>query len=173
MLRPRRNEHKHGAWAGQRLLPEKLQKHWSLATLRGQVAPSGYPKPSGAGGSDPGVLALKAEGYTGLASGRYARVKGWADIELLPALRQHLRRDMHPERLALLELLEHLRAEEGEDEERLLQRCEGRVQVYVSQYPCVSCLAVFCQFRRRCPNIQLEVAFDNAWTTFCGQPRNR
>ncbi|CAK9117626.1 unnamed protein product [Durusdinium trenchii] len=97
--------------------------------------------------------------------------------ELLAPLRQHLRRDSHPERLALLELLSALEVECGEEQEvslhGRLQRCEGHVRIYVSQYPCVSCLAVFCQFRRWCPQIQMEVAFDNAWTSFCGRPRNR
>ncbi|CAE7456727.1 RAP, partial [Symbiodinium sp. CCMP2456] len=100
--------------------------------------------------------------------------------DLLAPLRQHLRRDTHPERLALLELMHAMaQAEADETLEELsdqslrdfLKKCEGAVQVYVSQYPCVSCLAVFCQFKHRCPKIGLEVAFDNAWTSFCGRPR--
>eukprot|EP00434_Breviolum_minutum_P015762 symbB.v1.2.013887.t1/scaffold997.1/size145858/6 len=94
--------------------------------------------------------------------------------DLLAPLRQHLRRDSHPERLALLELMASMieADESGKDVEVKLLPCEGSVRIYVSQYPCVSCLAVFCQFRRWCPNIELEVAFDNAWTSFCGRPRN-
>ncbi|CAE7402074.1 aidB [Symbiodinium necroappetens] len=100
--------------------------------------------------------------------------------DLLAPLRQHLRRDTHPERLALLELMHAMaQAEADETLEELsdqslrdfLKKCEGAAQVYVSQYPCVSCLAVFCQFKHRCPKIGLEVAFDNAWTSFCGRPR--
>ncbi|CAE8669265.1 unnamed protein product, partial [Polarella glacialis] len=90
--------------------------------------------------------------------------------ELLRPLRQHIRRDAHPERLALLELFEEIGGRQ-EEMRGALAGCRGWVQVYVTQYPCLSCLAVFCQFCRRCPQTQLEVDFDNAWTSLCGKPR--
>lgn len=124
------------------------------------------------------------EGRVYYAASQRAQARGVAapvvpkDVEeLLAPLRQHLRRDSHPERLALLELMASLQENTETQEENAawlvqLQNCQGSVHVYVSQYPCVSCLAVFCQFRRWCPNIELEVAFDNAWSSFCGAPRN-
>ena len=45
---------------------------------------------------------------------------------MLAPLRQHLRRDSHPERLALLELLNALEEDLG--------ACEGSVKIYVSQW---------------------------------------
>lgn len=89
--------------------------------------------------------------------------------ELLQPLRQHVRRDMHPERVALLELFEQVLC--SDPGEASLADLQGSVCVYVSQYPCVSCLGVLCQAARRCPGTTFAVDFDNAWTSHCGQPR--
>eukprot|EP00933_Yihiella_yeosuensis_P022401 TRINITY_DN17644_c0_g1_i1.p1 TRINITY_DN17644_c0_g1~~TRINITY_DN17644_c0_g1_i1.p1 ORF type:complete len:907 (-),score=151.30 TRINITY_DN17644_c0_g1_i1:208-2577(-) len=120
--------------------------------------------------------------YRALRAGDGLTTSSKAVEELLCPLRQHLRRDGHPERQALVELLSSILGleEEGDDLGRehmeqdspcILANCKGSVKVYVTQHPCLSCLAVFCQFRRRCPKISLQVEFDSAWATFCGQSR--
>jgi len=109
--------------------------------------------------------------------------------DLLRPLQQQVSRSMHPERLALLELLVAIllafpQADWGIQgnkalsnltappaDSSILAACKGEVRTYVSQFPCMSCLVIFCQFRRRCPGVRLEVDFDNAWTSFCGEAR--
>lgn len=84
------------------LMPfNKLQPPGSPPAPLGDAPKTGCGLPGFQAGFDPGSPRIGTE-------------------ELLPALRQHLRRDMHPERLALLELLEHLRAEARMPRRRLL-----------------------------------------------------
>ncbi|CAE8590635.1 unnamed protein product [Polarella glacialis] len=107
---------------------------------------------------------------------------------LLRPLRQHPRRDLHPERMALLELFAKMLTDRqgqpgscqaGEDSaaeveikvKALLVKCRGAVRIYISQYPCISCLGVMCQAARHCPMIAFAVDFDNAWKTHFGRPR--
>eukprot|EP00811_Abedinium_folium_P033485 NODE_6444_length_1672_cov_2.939806.p1 GENE.NODE_6444_length_1672_cov_2.939806~~NODE_6444_length_1672_cov_2.939806.p1 ORF type:complete len:465 (+),score=154.65 NODE_6444_length_1672_cov_2.939806:113-1396(+) len=96
--------------------------------------------------------------------------------ELLRPFVQQTRRDMHPERVALLELLSdavRCLPEDGgpADYGALLASYEGSVQLYVSHYPCISCLAIFCQFLRRLPGAHLDFDYDDAWQVCCGVSR--
>lgn len=121
-------------------------------------------------------LQLEAKSLSVSSAGRVFRAS-WTDgiddhiKELLQPLRQHIKRDMHPERVALLELIDEA-ARAGIAGEDSLRALRGSVRMYVSQYPCVSCLGVFCQLVRRCPCVTLEVDFDSAWSTHFGQPRH-
>lgn len=38
----------------------------------------------------------------------------------------------------------------------------GHLRLYVTHFPCLSCVAVMCQFQRRFPGVRLEVGFDVA-----------
>lgn len=105
-------------------------------------------------------------------------VSSWSEAisdeikDMLRPLRQHIKRDMHPERVALLELLDNAgKVIEGGVGAIKKEGLEGRINIYVSQYPCISCLGIFCQLMRWCPKVELEIDFDNAWATCCGIPR--
>lgn len=118
-------------------------------------------------------------------TGRYSRIDASSNGSTIPkispsieellrplkASRPKLKRDGHPERQGLLVLLSELAEGTGLCTEEILDASQGIVQIYIGHYPCISCLAVFCQLQRRCPKIQLQVDFDNAWTTFFGRQR--
>eukprot|EP00927_Polykrikos_kofoidii_P049438 TRINITY_DN43489_c0_g1_i1.p1 TRINITY_DN43489_c0_g1~~TRINITY_DN43489_c0_g1_i1.p1 ORF type:complete len:1083 (+),score=150.64 TRINITY_DN43489_c0_g1_i1:201-3449(+) len=80
---------------------------------------------------------------------------------LRPTFRQHGRQD-HAERVALLFILATVlnacRAGTG-----VLDALSGTVRLYVSHFPCTSCLGVLGQFARQVPRAQLEICFDDAW----------
>ncbi|CAD7972396.1 unnamed protein product [Amoebophrya sp. A25] len=42
----------------------------------------------------------------------------------------------------------------------------GSIRLYVSHYPCISCLSALCQFSWRFPNIRISLAWDSEWTRF-------
>ena len=109
---------------------------------------------------------------------------GWSENvaddvkELLHPFTQIIKRDMHSERVALLELLDAVlqraaaQPEPGAGRDAVLAACEGSLQVYLSHFPSLSSVAVFCQFLRRCPRVRLTFGFDDAWLSCCGQPRS-
>lgn len=70
----------------------------------------------------------------------------------------------HAERRALVSLLRMAAAAFGGVE--ALPSVRGIVQLYVTHYPCISCLAVIAQFVWRLPGVSLYVDFDNAWKTW-------
>merc|ERR1719401_1547512 len=39
--------------------------------------------------------------------------------------------------------------------------CSGTIQMYISHFPCISCIAIFCQFIRFFPGVRLEMDFDD------------
>jgi len=81
---------------------------------------------------------------------------------LLQPTFRHMARDDHAERGALLwvvlRALDACRAGTG-----ALSELAGSVRLYVSHFPCMSCLAVLGQFARLAPCASLEAAFDDAW----------
>jgi len=95
----------------------------------------------------------------------HAGVAPEVDTEVQNMLRstvRHMERDNHAERAALLSLVL-----------RLLNTCRagttalrdmvGTVRLYVSHFPCTSCVGVLGQFVRLMPKARLEIAFDDAW----------
>lgn len=115
-------------------------------------------------------------------------LSGWSEgideelKELLHPFMQMTRRDMCAERVAMLELLDAMlklqmkhagvfKPELPSDYEVLLRPYEGFLNLYLSHFPSLSSMAVFCQFQRRLPKVQLRFDFDNAWLTCCGVPR--
>lgn len=82
--------------------------------------------------------------------------------ELLQATFRHMARDDHAERAALLHILINALDVCGMDAEALGE-VTGKVRLYVSHFPCVSCLGVLGQFARHLRSTVLEVAFDDAW----------
>lgn len=125
----------------------------------------------GEGHSNGGALRLLEEGRV--------FVSGWSEgvgqdvKELLHAFTQIIKRDMHAERVALLELVDTMvrRAPGRAAHQAALAAYAGTVQLYLSHFPSLSSLAVFCQFLRRCSGVQLAFDFDDAWRTCCGSPR--
>lgn len=94
-----------------------------------------------------------------------AGVPSEADEEVRALLRptfRHMARDDHAERAALLwvtlQALDACRAGTG-----ALADLAGAARLYVSHFPCLSCVAVLGQFARLAPGALLEVAFDDAW----------
>lgn len=80
---------------------------------------------------------------------------------LRPTFR-HMARDDHAERAALLcvvlAALDECRAGAA-----ALVELVGSVWLYVTHFPCMSCLAVLGQFARHVPCPSLEASFDDAW----------
>mmetsp|Transcript_57640 Transcript_57640/g.106052 ORF Transcript_57640/g.106052 Transcript_57640/m.106052 type:complete len:230 (+) Transcript_57640:196-885(+) len=80
---------------------------------------------------------------------------------LQPTFR-HMARDDHAERAALLWVtafvLNGCRAGTG-----VLGELVGAVRLYISHFPCLSCVAVLGQFARHMPMPRFEVAYDDAW----------
>eukprot|EP00930_Biecheleria_cincta_P088911 TRINITY_DN78177_c0_g1_i1.p1 TRINITY_DN78177_c0_g1~~TRINITY_DN78177_c0_g1_i1.p1 ORF type:complete len:350 (-),score=28.08 TRINITY_DN78177_c0_g1_i1:23-1042(-) len=76
---------------------------------------------------------------------------------LLPVFVEH-DRSAHAERMALLMLGDLVKAAGG----RLYPDSPigGAVSVYCSHTPCISCMAVFCQFKRQLPRVGLQICFD-------------
>lgn len=83
-------------------------------------------------------------------------------LEMLQPIFSHINRDDHSERAAFLHLSRLLLKRcgwSGTDD------CSGWLRIYVSHFPCISCVAVTCQFVRFFPAIRLEMDFDNMWKT--------
>lgn len=82
--------------------------------------------------------------------------------EMLQPIFSHINRDDHSERAAFLHLSRSLLKRcgwEGSD------NCSGWLRLYITHFPCISCVAVTCQFVRFFPAIRLELDFDNMWKT--------
>merc|ERR1712183_676749 len=64
----------------------------------------------------------------------------------------------HAERRAMLAVLRKAASRIGEE---AWGRVCGRLLLYVSHYPCISCLVVFAQMSRHLPKVRLVVDFDD------------
>lgn len=87
----------------------------------------------------------------------YAAEKPGVSEWLLPVFVEH-DRSSHAERMALLSMGEVIKANGGQLHPEAAVR--GVATVYASHTPCISCLAVFCQFKRKLPNVRLYFIFD-------------
>jgi len=76
--------------------------------------------------------------------------------DALRPLFRHSRGVDHAERVALLSLLRTIVSNLTANWEE----CTGTMQLYVSHFPCISCVALFCQLTS-CSGIKLEVDFDS------------
>eukprot|EP00418_Pyrodinium_bahamense_P023674 CAMPEP_0179150316 /NCGR_PEP_ID=MMETSP0796-20121207/72894_1 /TAXON_ID=73915 /ORGANISM="Pyrodinium bahamense, Strain pbaha01" /LENGTH=124 /DNA_ID=CAMNT_0020851277 /DNA_START=99 /DNA_END=473 /DNA_ORIENTATION=+ len=72
--------------------------------------------------------------------------------EMLQPIFSHINRDDHSERAAFLHMAR-------------VDDCDGWLRLYISHFPCISCVAVSCQFVRFFPAIRLQMDFDNMWKT--------
>lgn len=72
------------------------------------------------------------------------------------------------ERVALLEIVEEARNEFGDE---CLQNLSGWVRLYHSHHTSVTGIAIFCQFKRHMPHVNLELDYDSAWHSWGGEPR--
>lgn len=81
---------------------------------------------------------------------------------LLQSTFRHMSRDDHAERAALLHVLINALEVCGLDDGGLFE-FTGEVRLYISHFPCVSCLGVLGQFARLMHSALLLVAFDDAW----------
>merc|ERR1712232_255056 len=92
---------------------------------------------------------------------------GVEDLDLLlrPIRAKH-GRNGHAERVALIRVLQ---LAPFVCTNRSSSSCEfsafGTVRLFISRWPCTSCLAVFCQWRALFPHVQLFVAFDDKVST--------
>jgi len=80
---------------------------------------------------------------------------------LLPPFAHH-NRAAHAERHALLRLLAELLGAKrtgasASDADMMVM--SGDVWLFATHTPCISCLAVFCQFRRLLPGVRLHISF--------------
>jgi len=97
------------------------------------------------------------------SSGTQGRVVGFANVAgtgVLPPVFIEHDRSQHAERQALLSLT-HSAAVDGAPAAQAA-RCGGAAWLYVCAVPCMSCLAVSCQFAAALGRRPLRVAFD-AW----------
>mmetsp|Transcript_56491 Transcript_56491/g.175162 ORF Transcript_56491/g.175162 Transcript_56491/m.175162 type:complete len:204 (-) Transcript_56491:109-720(-) len=82
--------------------------------------------------------------------------------DMLQPVFQHIHRDDHTERRAFLSI-----------SRAIVNRCgyegipdvSGRIAMYIAHFPCISCVAVICQFIRFFPCVRLDMDFDNMWKT--------
>lgn len=95
----------------------------------------------------------------------HAGVPAEADGEVCMLLQptfRHMARDDHAERAAMLSVtssvLNTCRSGSG-----VLAKITGIIRLYISHFPCLSCVAVLGQFARLAPLMMLEAAYDNAW----------
>lgn len=101
-----------------------------------------------------------AEAPTSLCRRRpfgYAAEKPGVSEWLLPVFVEH-DRSSHAERMALISVGEIIKQAGGKLHPDSAIR--GSTAVYASHTPCISCLAVFCQFKRKLPNVKLYFLFD-------------
>lgn len=110
-----------------------------------------------------------------LEPGRVVRFGALPGGELRPVSFDH-NRSGHAERVALLSVLDSVRASEKRLRRRTLSQPSaidagpaslatevvGHVRLFATHTPCISCLAVLAQFSRRLPNLSIAVAFDDA-----------
>lgn len=95
--------------------------------------------------------------YSGIPRNLHPRLH-----EMLQAVFEHINRDDHTERRAFLSL-----------SRAIVNRCgfggipdvSGCISMYIAHFPCISCIAVVCQFIRFFPSVRLEMDFDNMWKT--------
>ncbi|CAJ1340766.1 unnamed protein product [Effrenium voratum] len=80
---------------------------------------------------------------------------------LMPVF-SHIHRDDHCERACLLHHARAIVRRCGYDG---MADCSGYVRMYVSHFPCISCVAVICQFIRFFPSVRFELDYDNMWRT--------
>lgn len=80
---------------------------------------------------------------------------------LQPTFRQ-IARDDHAERAAMLSVTASL-FNACQADVRALAQVTGTVRLYVSHFPCLSCVAVLGQFSRLASSLELEAAYDDAW----------
>mmetsp|Transcript_99115 Transcript_99115/g.171866 ORF Transcript_99115/g.171866 Transcript_99115/m.171866 type:complete len:202 (+) Transcript_99115:135-740(+) len=82
--------------------------------------------------------------------------------EMLQSIFEHIHRDDHTERRAFLSLARAVVRRCGFEG---LPDVSGHVGMYIAHFPCISCLAVICQFIRYFPAVRLDMDFDNMWKT--------
>ncbi|CAE8616248.1 unnamed protein product [Polarella glacialis] len=79
---------------------------------------------------------------------------------LLPIFVEH-DRAAHAERQALLHVTNMILAGQNEMEDGRRSDVRGEVRLLGVHTPCISCLAVFCQFKAIFPNVDLQISFDD------------
>lgn len=82
---------------------------------------------------------------------------------MLEPLFLHVERSGHAERRALIGLLRMVVSTFHQTKFDGWEVISGVVELYVTHFPCVSCLVAIAQFTRRLPRVQVWVEFDNAW----------
>eukprot|EP00746_Dinoflagellata_sp_MGD_P022727 gnl/MRDRNA2_/MRDRNA2_153208_c0_seq1.p1 gnl/MRDRNA2_/MRDRNA2_153208_c0~~gnl/MRDRNA2_/MRDRNA2_153208_c0_seq1.p1 ORF type:complete len:182 (+),score=30.58 gnl/MRDRNA2_/MRDRNA2_153208_c0_seq1:137-682(+) len=82
--------------------------------------------------------------------------------EMLQPIFSHINRDDHAERYGFLFTTRAMIRRCGYD---ATDDCSGCIRMYISHFPCISCVAIFCQFIRFFPGVRLEMDFDNMWKT--------
>lgn len=76
--------------------------------------------------------------------------------------------ESYSQRVALLELLEAARSQFGDG---CVPELSGWLRIYDSHHTSVTGLAIFCQFRRQAPQVDIELDYDGGWHTWAGKPR--
>lgn len=82
--------------------------------------------------------------------------------EMLQPVFEHIHRDDHTERRAFLSLARAIVRRCGYDG---IPDVSGNVAMYIAHFPCISCVAVICQFISFFPCVRLDMDFDNMWKT--------
>lgn len=82
--------------------------------------------------------------------------------EMLQPIFSHINRDDHSERAAFLHVVRAWTKRCGFHD---TDACSGWIRLFITHFPCISCLAVTCQFVRFFPAVRLQIDFDNMWKT--------
>lgn len=81
---------------------------------------------------------------------------------MLRATYRHMARDDHAERAAMLSVVWTV-LQECRSGTAALGHVNGMLRLYISHFPCMSCVAVLGQLARHAPCAKFEIAFDDAW----------
>lgn len=79
-------------------------------------------------------------------------------------------RNGHAERRALISVLRAVARAFDYDHQEGWEDVQGLVELFVSHYPCISCLAAVAQFARCLSQARLQVEFDDAWASWSERP---
>lgn len=103
------------------------------------------------------IVRLQMEGRPTFAQGvGQQRLIQVEEVPLSPIFVEHDRAN-HAERWALLSILSDLLAKGVQPCD--FQSIQGDVWLYGVHTPCISCMAIFCQFRNAFPQVSLRIAF--------------
>lgn len=138
---------------------EAVGSSWLPPSTEGVVALASLNVVGGCGGGD--RLEIPARIFCGNSGGGVGTL-GEAAM-LFESIDRHVARDGHCERVCICWLADAMIAHFGAN---AWGACVGQLLIYASHFPCISCIAVLCQFRRYVPRVKAHVDYDSLWESW-------